>query len=148
MISTSKTDFLPSNDEDTFDDMIDDYNDWTERKRIWRRLRPNWEYRRHVLRRPELNNHYDHLDYSKYRPELFDWEKALAARERGEKLHLKSRTANSQLTIKERNARGIRCRQIRRMGEMEKRGRDMFPEPVVTPPIFRRPARLLSKSDC
>lgn len=97
------TDDLPKDDEESFDEMIDKYNRYTRGELIWRRINPNWD-RKEELRKVLYRNYY-HQFYSRFRPELFDWEAAVAARKRGEKLELKSRASNSRLPLKECDAR-------------------------------------------
>lgn len=72
---------LPKADEDDFDQMIDDYNEETTGPRIWKRIGPNWDLKENVLRKTRLDVYKHEAYYPKYRPELYDWEKAERDRE-------------------------------------------------------------------
>lgn len=115
--------FLPCYDEDSFDEMIDAYNRCTDGKLIWRRIGPNWSYKWDVLRKTRQDN-YRHRLYATYRPELFDWEKALELRKRGEKIPLKSRAGNSRLTMEECDARKARFLELQKQREIERKNRE------------------------
>lgn len=97
-LARSCPDEVPQQDEEHFDMMIDKYNEYTNGPRIWRRINPNWEYKEKVLRKTRGDELYWHTLYSKYRPELFDWEKALDVKKRQK---LRSLTGTSQLDFKE-----------------------------------------------
>lgn len=72
---------LPKADEDDFDQMIDDYNEVTTGRRIWNRIGPNWDLKENVLRQTRLDVYQHEIYHPKYRPELYDWEKAKRNRE-------------------------------------------------------------------
>lgn len=89
--------------------MIDDYNDCTDGPRIWRRINPNWDYKEDILRKTR-DDVYLHTRYSKFRPELFDWEKAVLGEERRK---LKSFATVSRLNFRECTSRNKRLCQLK-----------------------------------
>lgn len=85
---------LPKADEDDFDQMIDDYNEETTGRRIWKRIGPNWDLQENVLRRTRLDVYEHEIYYPKYRPELYDWEKAERDREAKRERQVNSSKSN------------------------------------------------------
>lgn len=102
---------LPHHDEELFDTMIDEYNDSTKGPRIWRRINPNWDYKEDVLRRTR-DDIYMHTRYSKYRPESFDWEKAVL---RDGRPKVKSLATVSRVNFRECAARNERLSQLKKI---------------------------------
>ncbi|KAK7745751.1 hypothetical protein SLS62_009632 [Diatrype stigma] len=106
-LSRSCPNEVPQQDEEHFDMMIDNYNEYTKGPCIYRRINPNWEYKESVLRKTRGDKLYWHTLYSQYRPELFDWEKALDGK-KGQKL--RSLAGTSRLDFKECATRKVRLK--------------------------------------
>ncbi|KAK7756178.1 hypothetical protein SLS62_001771 [Diatrype stigma] len=71
-ISHNLKDDLPRKDEELLDITIDWDSTHTAGPRITRRINPNWDYKKNVLRKTRQDVYAHQLPY---RPELFDWEK-------------------------------------------------------------------------